>query len=52
MFSHCKQGIVTLKRKERLSLGWIIGHGLEHEIYSRGELSLIVDTLGWEGLDG
>jgi uncharacterized damage-inducible protein DinB len=33
------------------SLGFIIWHVLEHEIHHRGELSLIIGTLGREGLD-
>lgn len=33
------------------SLGWIIWHVIEHEIHHRGELSLILGTLGKEGLD-
>jgi uncharacterized damage-inducible protein DinB len=37
--------------QQPLSLGWIIWHVLEHEIHHRGELSLILGTLGREGLD-
>lgn len=33
------------------SLYWILWHVLEHEIHHRGELSLVLGTLGREGLD-
>jgi len=36
---------------KEVPLGWIIWHVLEHEIHHRGELSLILGTLGREGLD-
>jgi uncharacterized damage-inducible protein DinB len=35
----------------QFSLRFIIWHVLEHEIHHRGELSLILGTLGREGLD-
>jgi uncharacterized damage-inducible protein DinB len=33
------------------SLAFIIWHVIEHEIHHRGELSLVLGTLGREGLD-
>lgn len=42
--SHWREG-------ETIPLGWIIWHVLEHEIHHRGELSLILGSLGREGLD-
>jgi uncharacterized damage-inducible protein DinB len=36
---------------ESFTLQWIIWHVLEHEIHHRGELSLILGTLGRSGLD-
>lgn len=36
---------------KKLPLLWIIWHVIEHEIHHRGELSLILGTLGREGLD-
>jgi uncharacterized damage-inducible protein DinB len=36
---------------ERLTLGEILWHVIEHEIHHRGELSLILGLLGREGLD-
>ena len=52
-------GTLTLEDLERVipsswgdfSLRFIIWHVLEHEIHHRGELSLILGTLGREGLD-
>ena len=35
----------------KFSLGFIIWHVIEHEIHHRGELSLVLGTLGREGLD-
>jgi uncharacterized damage-inducible protein DinB len=35
----------------KFSLRFIIWHVMEHEIHHRGELSLILGTLGREGLD-
>ena len=35
----------------QFSLRFIIWHVIEHEIHHRGELSLILGTLGYEGLD-
>lgn len=53
-----KQEIADLERMVKLpwkeaerSLGWIIWHVIEHEIHHRGELSLILGTLGKKGLD-
>lgn len=40
-----------LPEGQALPLSWIIWHVLEHEIHHRGELSLILGTLGREGLD-
>ena len=36
---------------ERLTLGEILWHVIEHEIHHRGELSLILGLIGREGLD-
>ena len=35
----------------KFTIGFVIWHVLEHEIHHRGELSLILGTLGREGLD-
>jgi uncharacterized damage-inducible protein DinB len=43
--------VFELPWDERVPLGWIIWHVLEHEIHHRGELSLILGLLGREGLD-
>lgn len=45
------QQVVELPWDEKIHLGWIIWHVLEHEIHHRGELSLILGFLGREGLD-
>jgi len=37
--------------ESELPLFWIVWHVVEHEIHHRGELSLILGTLGREGLD-
>jgi uncharacterized damage-inducible protein DinB len=42
---------VELPWDEKIHLGWIIWHVLEHEIHHRGELSLILGLLGREGLE-
>ena len=41
----------TIPSGESFSLYWILWHVLEHEIHHRGELSLVLGTLGREGLD-
>ncbi len=43
--------IVNTPWNKDLPLLWIIWHVIEHEIHHRGELSLILGTLGREGLD-
>ena len=43
--------VIELPWDEKIHLGWIIWHVLEHEIHHRGELSLILGLLGREGLD-
>lgn len=44
--------MVQLPWKEaETTLGWIIWHVIEHEVHHRGELSLILGSLGREGLD-
>ena len=45
------QKVIELPWDEKIHLGWIIWHVLEHEIHHRGELSLILGLLGREGLD-
>lgn len=42
---------IEMPWNERLKLGWIVWHVLEHEIHHRGELSLMLGLLGREGLD-
>jgi uncharacterized damage-inducible protein DinB len=42
---------IILPWDEKIHLGWIIWHVLEHEIHHRGELSLILGILGREGLE-
>ena len=43
--------IIKTPWESELPLLWIIWHVVEHEIHHRGELSLILGTLGREGLD-
>lgn len=43
--------VIELPWDEKIHLGWILWHVLEHEIHHRGELSLILGILGREGLD-
>ena len=43
--------VIELPWDEKIHLGWIIWHVLEHEIHHRGELSLILGLLGRDGLD-
>jgi uncharacterized damage-inducible protein DinB len=43
--------VIEVPWDEKLYLGWILWHVLEHEIHHRGELSLILGLLGREGLD-
>ena len=45
------QKVIELPWDEKIHLGWIIWHVLEHEIHHRGELSFILGLLGREGLD-
>ena len=45
------QKVIELPWDEKIHLGWIIWHVLEHEVHHRGELSLILGLLGREGLD-
>ena len=45
------QRMIEVPWGEKISLGWILWHVLEHEIHHRGELSLILGLLGREGLD-
>jgi uncharacterized damage-inducible protein DinB len=40
---------IKTPRGDKFSLMWVIWHVIEHEIHHRGELSLILGTLGREG---
>lgn len=43
--------IITAPWGGKFTLLWILWHMIEHEIHHRGELSLILGTLGKEGLE-
>jgi uncharacterized damage-inducible protein DinB len=43
--------VITAPWGGKFSLMWILWHIIEHEIHHRGELSLILGTLGKEGLE-
>lgn len=45
------QRMIEVPWGEKIPLGWILWHVLEHEIHHRGELSLILGLLGRDGLD-
>lgn len=49
--SDLKRPVTQPWNNKEIPLGWIIWHVLEHEIHHRGELSMILGTLGREGLD-
>jgi uncharacterized damage-inducible protein DinB len=45
------QKVIEVPWGEKIPLGWILWHVLEHEVHHRGELSLILGLLGRAGLD-